>query len=617
MNRLKIYQSFPLLAILLLMVGCEGVEPEAIYEVVYKEVIDVVEVYITATPRPTRAPTATYTPSPTPTPTAVPVVVAGDPREVVLSDPVPHAGAPCGVVDTLDFPLNPPDAVGAFGGQDFGRFRNRFDGYHTGEDWGFGAGNFGVPVYSIGHGQVTYAQPLGWGEDQGVIIIQHIFQDGSRLLSFYGHLDPPSITLRAGECVMRGDQVGEIGRPRTPPHLHFEIRSHLPDTPGPGYWSVDPSLSGWKSPSETIWKYRMATSPGVKWMLGNPSWLSRYLGETGDGTVIVFENQQVVGIDIEIGELRWEHPLADNMKNAMLDTNRSLVYATTSFGILEVYRVDDLSSGTSETPTEPLWTVRLNISGNINLMPLPGGGVILSTRNRMMAVSEVGDLIWEIEINAPVIGWTLAGDRIIFTTDADSDSLWSADISGATVWESAVTGKLVSYGDRVNIYAQDGIYRLNFSSYTADLLFSMPKGSLRKGDISILPDGGLLVAHIDLYDQRLIALESNGDLRWERSLASIPLDQLQLITLNDQVYLMSKYETSASNEVTIFLVDIDSGELSRIFLGGTRNPIQFTEDTWATVIGGDNILINIGGGGLVALDPQIILAAIFGDISSP
>ena len=70
---------------------------------------------------------------------------------------------------------------------------------------------------------MTYAQPNGWGADKGAVIVQHTFRDGRRILSFYGHLDPPSVELRTGQCTERGDLVGAIGDPRSPPHLHFEI----------------------------------------------------------------------------------------------------------------------------------------------------------------------------------------------------------------------------------------------------------------------------------------------------------------------------------------------------------------------------------------------------------
>ncbi|MCA9920834.1 MAG: M23 family metallopeptidase, partial [Anaerolineales bacterium] len=225
----------------------------------------------TPTPQPTNTPTPTASPTPTftPTATAVPIIISGNPRAAQLKAPEPDGRFPCGVVDTFDFPIDPPDAAGVRrGGVDFGVYRNRYAKYHAGEDWGGPAGsrNLGTPVYSIGHGLVTYAEPVGWGRDQGVVIVQHTLTDGRRLLSFYGHLDPDSVVLNAGECVVRGDQVGNIGQPRTTPHLHFEIRTQAPYETLTGYWPVDPTLAGWLPPSQTIWQQRIAASPGVEWI---------------------------------------------------------------------------------------------------------------------------------------------------------------------------------------------------------------------------------------------------------------------------------------------------------------------------------------------------------------
>ena len=32
-------------------------------------------------------------------------------------------------------------------------------------------------------------------------------------------------------------------------HEHFEIRTHMPEEPGPGYWPTDPTEAGWLPPS--------------------------------------------------------------------------------------------------------------------------------------------------------------------------------------------------------------------------------------------------------------------------------------------------------------------------------------------------------------------------------
>ncbi|MFN2151384.1 MAG: M23 family metallopeptidase, partial [Anaerolineales bacterium] len=297
--------------------------------------VEVTRLYITATSEPTRTATASLTatrsptPTPSPTPTAPTIEIAGNPRAYTLFDPVPQSGAACGWADTLDFPLDPPDGAGASGGGDFGVYRDRYEKYHAGEDWGVSnRNNFGQPVYSIGHGQVTYAQPLGWGADKGVVIIRHTFPDGTSILSFYGHLDPPSVTLREGTCVRRGDIVGQIGRPRTPPHLHFEVRVHLPYATGGGYWPSDPTRAGWLPPSQTVSQYRMQVSPGVEWMNPATPTTSQPLGRLDIDTFLLIDEGQLVAIDLFTGEQSWATELSTYIKAAYLDPERRLLYIT-------------------------------------------------------------------------------------------------------------------------------------------------------------------------------------------------------------------------------------------------------------------------------------------------
>ncbi len=75
------------------------------------------------TPRPidTHVPTATATTTPlptstptlVPTPTAAPLFVFTGLRTYRAIDPTPQRGAPCGVVDFFDFPLDAPDGAAA------------------------------------------------------------------------------------------------------------------------------------------------------------------------------------------------------------------------------------------------------------------------------------------------------------------------------------------------------------------------------------------------------------------------------------------------------------------------------------------------------------------------
>lgn len=129
------------------------------------------------------------------------------------------------VADGFDQPVGKPDGDGFY-------MSRGFLSYHPGEDWnGVGGGNtdLGAPVYSIGHGYVTLARDvrMGWGN---VVLVRHVFLEKGELQiidSMYAHLD--RITVREGQQVTRGQQVGTIGTNHGMyrAHLHFEIRKNL------------------------------------------------------------------------------------------------------------------------------------------------------------------------------------------------------------------------------------------------------------------------------------------------------------------------------------------------------------------------------------------------------
>ena len=160
------------------------------------------------------------------------------------------AQAECGFVDTINFPVDQNQFMLA---QEFGAPSPRHQGrFHTGEDWYGGRDvSFGQPVRAIANGRVTYSYPLGWGRDGGVIVIEHITADDTRFYSQYGHImETATITFppRLG-CIQAGEIIGAVGDVRPAPHLHFEIRTNNPDTPGAGY-SWERTKKNWFAPTQ-------------------------------------------------------------------------------------------------------------------------------------------------------------------------------------------------------------------------------------------------------------------------------------------------------------------------------------------------------------------------------
>ena len=503
--------------------------------------------------------------------------------------------------------MDPPDGQNVSGGSDFGRFRNRFGKYHAGEDW-WGPNrrsSFGQPVYSIGHGLVTYAEPEGWNRDKGVLIIRHTFADGSTILSFYGHLDPPSVVLKPGQCVARGQQIGEIGRPRSSPHLHFEIRSQSAYAPLTGYWPEDPTLVGWLPPSPFIWNQRISSAPGVLWTQPFVAEGTQAIGMAHEDTYVAIEDSQLIGIDKVDGHVRWRYGDENPIKSAVLDARNPVVYVAGVSAQIQALRLPAGDGAAAATPV-PLWQITLAVEGTPALMPLAEGGVVVSVPGVLFGVGPEGALSWQRESLGQPVAWSLAGDYLWLSTASQDSPLWQIGGSGPELWPAPASGHPVIAAGQAWLYAGDGLYRLNTEGRTAEIQYPLLPGSRGLGDATALPDGGVLLAHADAFDRRLIAFNADGSLRWQRSYGAAMGDKVHLRVLDDEVYLVAEDNSGASSYVSVFVVDAAGAGVTRIFMGGTRSPV--TADTWV-LAAGDHLLLNIGGGNMVALAANSIETA--------
>ena len=189
----------------------------------------------------------------------------------VISAPVKAQGD-CGIVGSINFPVSRQQFHVM---QDFGAPSVRYQGrYHTGEDYYGGRGtSFGQPVSAIADGRVTYSAPTGWGRDGGVLIIEHTMPDGTLAYSMYGHLmssDAHPFPQKFA-CVRAGDIVGTVGDIRPAPHVHLEIRTNNPDTPGAGYSAQPPTEIGDLQPTKFILDWQAWLNPAHKWHLQLPN----------------------------------------------------------------------------------------------------------------------------------------------------------------------------------------------------------------------------------------------------------------------------------------------------------------------------------------------------------
>jgi hypothetical protein len=163
-------------------------------------------------------------------------------------------------------------------------------------------------------------------------------------------------------------------------------------------------------------------------------------------------------------------------------------------------------------------------------------------------------------------------------------------------------------GDQLYLYTGDGLYHLDDIDASFALLYEFPGSATRSGSLLSLPGGGLLLAHADARDRRLIAFDAAGQLMWQRSYARVSAGLFQPLILGDQVYLLSQDSRTPSNELALYALDTAAPGLTRIFRGGTRSPSASAN--WSWPVGEHILLVQIGGGSLFALDVEAAARAM-------
>lgn len=561
------------------------------------------------TPTPSNTPTPSVTPSPTPTPTATAVAaeITRQPNNIGRQEPQPQGGAPCGIVDVFDFPIEPPNAeTVSRGGGDFGRFRDRYDKFHAGEDWGAPAGhpNLGEPVYSIGHGRVMYAHPNGWGRDKGVIIVEHILPNWDIIYSFYGHLDPPSVEINAGECVRRGAKIANIGQPRTPPHLHFEIRNHTPYQPGSGYWPEDPTTVGWLPPSQTIWQQRMAAQPNVAWIRPFPE-DAQFVGTLNDQHLVWMTHNSLQANNLSDGRavsMYWPRVEHENegRSDALVLPDASILYTVDDRGYLFQY-ANTAGAGTATPDYDLQWELDLESRGSPVLYALPGGGVLVTMRTMLWGISAAGEVMWQVDVAERPFSWAQSDNQIVFTTGGDDGAAWQVSGDQPPQKIADITGLPVLTQDSLWIYAQNELYHLDLAAdadTAVSVVYTFPSTFFPRSGIAALPDGGVVLAHSDRFDQRLLAFNADGSLRWERSFADLRAGNSQLLQLDGRPFLVNwQLQGSSTTLVDVYELEMETAVLNHIFSGGTRTSAF---NSWAIVPNDNQILLSINNS-LVAL----------------
>ncbi|MBE2183405.1 MAG: peptidoglycan DD-metalloendopeptidase family protein [Anaerolineae bacterium] len=471
--------------------------------------------------------------------------------------------APCGVVDALDYPIDILETL-EDRYDDFGLYRARFFGSHTGVDIGFR--HWGEPVYAIARGRVTLSNIEEWDTEKGVVVIEHTFPDGSIAYSLYGHMEvgetiffPP-----VGSCVEKGDVVGLIGWPsRGLPHLHFEIRRILSDEGGPGYVETNPLDLGWYNPQDFVELWQARLQPGfieARTFTDIPALAPVALD---DGTTVI--------------------PTTDKLLGYMNDL--------------------------------PIWEISMNgvISG---IAPLPGGRVVAHTRDGQVFVLQGSRFVAVFDVDMwEDVPFAVANEQLAFLTPNGGVNTYSVD--GTPRWslppmdldESALL-RLVEFrsdGDQIAVGLRDGQetrWRLldgGSGAILFDQTYSGSVSSARTPEAWLLLHGTVLSriangenatlaalnvesgrnarliadsqGNVYVYagdrDSTLLSVDSTGDIRWSAAYPTPGASIAPLISIGGGCLL---YTLDANGTLNVF--DSATGQLAaqrHLFSGGIQN----------------------------------------------
>jgi outer membrane protein assembly factor BamB len=317
--------------------------------------------------------------------------------------------------------------------------------------------------------------------------------------------------------------VGNIGDPSGRPHLHFEIRLHNPDTPGSGYWSVDPTLAGWFPPSRTIWENRMVQQPGTVWARF-PAEGSFYVGATEE-MMFTVEEGELRALNIADGRVIWRHELETNFPTVLLSVEAGLVYLADPLGHLVAFSLPTREMmaewNNTKVVLELAWEMELDVLGSPLLLPLADGAVAIALKQTTLAFSPDGEELWDADGLPTISDWLLDGEQLIISTRGNAPALWVATIAGLELLSDESGGQLAFAGNELYVYQPDGMYRNNSETGDYVNLYTLSDSVQFDRNMMELPEGGVMISHADLSDRRLLAFDLTGRLMWERSVESL------------------------------------------------------------------------------------------------
>jgi Peptidase family M23/PQQ-like domain len=452
--------------------------------------------------------------------------------------------APCGVVDELDYPI---DGL-VPGYDDFGLYRQRFGGNHTGLDIGFD--RWGDPVYAAARGRVTYSDPAGWGTEKGVVVIEHTFPDGSIAYGVYGHMEESDTILfpPVGTCVERGTVVGTIGWPsRGRPHLHYELRNFLPYDGGPGYVTDNPLDDGWYDPLDftALWRVKLTPSFLDAITFDRPTTLPPVRLESG--TTISVSSDVITAI-LPPSEVLWRIK-ADSTITGLRALSGDRIAVHTHSG-----QVSILQGGRFQA----VWTVS---EPDMPFVALDEALIFVTNDGGLTAYDTAGNTLWQIagtagettgllEANGQDIGWAVQTDSgmIWRTVGSDGQLKATAPLAEISAVHALPDGTWLALSGA-------NVMRLNDSD--AAVLAALPATAGSSPQITSDTAANLYI-YLDDAGKTLLSLDDSGQVRWKTVYngGGAPLMQagcqLYLLDTSGRLDVLKASDGAALNSIQLY-----------------------------------------------------------------
>jgi murein DD-endopeptidase MepM/ murein hydrolase activator NlpD len=337
--------------------------------------------------------------------------------------------APCGYVDGFDFPVDDVDLEHT----DFGIYRARFEGLHTGIDVAFE--QLGDPVRAAARGRVTYSDPAGWDTEKGVVVIQHTFPDGTLVNTIYGHMEELNgHTFPAmNQCVEQGDVIGAVGFPSLGrPHLHYEIRTRYRHEGGPGYTDVNPLELSWLHPIDFTYLARLWINPAHQQHLSLAEPATQPPILVPDGSLIIAQNNHLVGMTAA-GQALWRFDTLGSVTMLQALPDGRVLASTSNNQILVLNNNGSYSA---------LWQAPFTATESI----LWNNSVVFVADNQTVAAyTPEGIALWTTPtLPGSVKRWAISGDRLAL--GLSSGDLWIIDAAGTIRYQTAYPDLPVPFG---------------------------------------------------------------------------------------------------------------------------------------------------------------------------